>query len=574
MSKAAASGKDVVYVDVDDEITSIIDKVNDSDQKIVALVLPKRSTVLQSIVNMKLLKRSADGSNKHVVLVTTESGLMPLAGAVGLHVAATPQSKPAIPRGPGAAKDETENIDEPSFDDDSAFDTSAKTAVTAGTGAFAAKEAVEETIQLDNDETPDASPVGRAAAAAAGGGKAAKKAAKANKGKNKKLKVPNFNSFRSRLFLGIGVLVLLIVGFVFANIVLPKASVAIRTDSENVDTTLDVTFDTAAKAVDTTKLIVPSTVEQVQKTTTQAVEASGQENRGEKARGEIEISATNVQICQPSAQPIVIPAGTGVSSGSNTYVTQKNVRLGRQGGSCTLQDRTDVVAVKGGAASNLARGSALVVSGQSSVEAAASREITGGTDNIIKIINQSDINSAKEKLASQVDAAVEAELKGKLDDKGLFIIPESFNAGTPEITASAKAGDQVDSVTVTQKTTYSVTAAKKADLERIVTTAVEKEIDKDKQKVLNTGIDKSVFKLQNQQNNSAQVLMSMDTTSLVGPQLDDNELKNQVAGKKAAEAESIIKEYPGVTEVEVKYSPFWVSSIPGKTDKITITYEE
>src|SRR3546814_1310977 len=42
------------------EITSIIDKVRAGDGRIVALVLPKRATVLQSIVNMKLLKRSEE----------------------------------------------------------------------------------------------------------------------------------------------------------------------------------------------------------------------------------------------------------------------------------------------------------------------------------------------------------------------------------------------------------------------------------------------------------------------------------------------------------------------------------
>ena len=77
--------KDTIYIDVDDEITGIIDKVRSSKHKIVALVLPKRSTVFQSIVNMKLLKRKADSADKNLVLITSETSLLPLAGAVGLH---------------------------------------------------------------------------------------------------------------------------------------------------------------------------------------------------------------------------------------------------------------------------------------------------------------------------------------------------------------------------------------------------------------------------------------------------------------------------------------------------------
>jgi len=60
----AKPGKDVVYIDLDDEITSIIDKVENAKEKMVALVLPKRATVMQSIVNMRLLKRAADSAGR------------------------------------------------------------------------------------------------------------------------------------------------------------------------------------------------------------------------------------------------------------------------------------------------------------------------------------------------------------------------------------------------------------------------------------------------------------------------------------------------------------------------------
>ena len=77
-TKSANPGKDVIYIDVDDEITGIIDKVRRSGQKIVALVLPKRAAVFQSIVNMKLLKRAAEEAQKNIVLITSEVGLLPL----------------------------------------------------------------------------------------------------------------------------------------------------------------------------------------------------------------------------------------------------------------------------------------------------------------------------------------------------------------------------------------------------------------------------------------------------------------------------------------------------------------
>lgn len=548
--------KDVLYVDVDDEITSLIDRLGTSEHKVVALVLPKRATVLQSIVNMKLLKRAADENNKHVVLVTSEAGLLPLAGAVGLHVAATPNSKPAIPHKPAGmnADEEESELTEEDFDP--------KASAAAPIGALAGDSDKEETIQLDNE--PEPTP-------AAAAGKAAKqKASKAKKGKDKKLKVPDFNAFRKKWLIIGGALALLIIFWIFGFMVLPKATVAVKTDSEDVNKRLDVTFATNAAGVNADNNTVPSVVEQTQKVSNQSVPASGQENRGNKANGEITFTTSNFQICASPSQAIVIPAGTGVSRNNLTYITQDTVRLGRQGGSCQLEGSSDIVAQAAGANYNVDNGKFSVSGGS----AEASGSASGGTDNIVKFVTAGDIESVKQKLNSQTDNSVQSELAAKLEDRDLFVITESFNAGTPEVTVSAKAGDQVDTVNATQKTTYSLVGVKKKDLESLITKQVEKDIDTAKQRVLNTGVDKAVFKLQNQQNNSAQVQMSMDVTALAGPKLDDDKIKEQIAGKKSGEVRDILKNYPGVTDVEVKLSPFWVQSVPKSASKVTITYEK
>ena len=63
--------KDVIYIDIEDDITMIIDKLKNSAEKIVALVPPKGNAVLQSVVNLKLLKRAASSVNKQPVIVTS-----------------------------------------------------------------------------------------------------------------------------------------------------------------------------------------------------------------------------------------------------------------------------------------------------------------------------------------------------------------------------------------------------------------------------------------------------------------------------------------------------------------------
>jgi len=94
--------KDVIYVDIDDEITSITDKISKAKAPVIALVLPKRCPVLQSSVNIKILKRTTENIGKNLVLITSEASILPLAGTAGIYVAKTLQSKPAIPIAPDA----------------------------------------------------------------------------------------------------------------------------------------------------------------------------------------------------------------------------------------------------------------------------------------------------------------------------------------------------------------------------------------------------------------------------------------------------------------------------------------
>src|SRR6266702_5309528 len=90
--------KDVIYIDIEDDITSIIGKVKDASAKIVALVPPKRIGVLQSAVNLKLLQKSASGTDKRIVLITSDHSLIALAAGLKIPIAKNLQSRPEIPQ--------------------------------------------------------------------------------------------------------------------------------------------------------------------------------------------------------------------------------------------------------------------------------------------------------------------------------------------------------------------------------------------------------------------------------------------------------------------------------------------
>ncbi len=565
---SSTQAKDTIYIDVDDEITAVIDKVTSSKAKIVALVLPKRATVMQSIVNMKLLKRTSEEAGKNIVLVTSEASLMPLAGLVKMHVASTPTSKPTVPPAPDQLSDEPERVDEPldSFDAETspADDFNPTAAAAVPVGVLAANE--PESILMTDDPT--------AAESDAPDETANEAEEKTSAKPDKKLKVPSFNKFRLWLVFGVLAALLCGVGLYFALVVMPKASIAITTDSTTITTDLNITLDAAAKTLDADAKIIPATAQSVSKPYSQDAAATGQQNNGEKASGNVYFALKDC-----SEESVTIPTGSGVSVGGNTFITQSpltlnSVRIGANNCNPTSMQSEwsgtiKVVAISGGAKYNIESGTTMTVGGGLNVSAKSNTTFTGGTDDIVKVLSQTDIDAAKDKISSQDTTQVKSELETSLKAKGLLPVPSTFLVGEQKITTSANAGDKVEKVTITATIPYTMLGIKQDDLKKLVLANVQSQIDTKKQKVLDDGINKAKFSQQNPGSNTT-AIVAVKVRSTAGPELDITNLRSQVSGQKSGDIKEMLEGSPGITSVEVAYSPAWVSKAPKNTKKITI----
>lgn len=541
--------KATIYLDVDDEITSVIDKVNSSREKIVALVLPKRATVFHSVVNMKLLKRAADLRKKHLVLITSETGVLPLAGAVGLHVARTPQSKPIVPPAPST-------IETPLQISESVEDEPIDKSVPIGVLAGLPNEE-DETIQINNNDKPDLIPPVM------------------DKKASKKLRIPSFDKFRTRLFLGIAALVLLIVGWVFAAMILPKARIIVKTDTTNIDTKLTITASPKAKELQKEEKIVPARTKEFKKTDALKVPATGEKDNGTKAGGTV--TFTNC-----TGSPVTIPAGTGISSNGLTFITLKAVNL--DSGNFTLPptstckangshvDEADVVAQSNGDKYNLSARS-YQISGVAGDVRAAGEAMTGGTSKIIKVVSQQDVDTAKQKIIDQNLQPGKDEVMKQSKADGYLPVTETFSAGAPVVTASPNVDAEATEVNVNVVVIYTVLGVSDEAIKQLVEDDIKLHIDITKQTILDNGLAKAVFQILDKRPNG-DVKLSLQAEATAGVQQDTDSIKKTAAGKKKRETIELIKSRPGVMEVEVSYSPFWVQSTPKKTSKITVIFEQ
>jgi hypothetical protein len=508
-----------------------------------------------------LLARSAKSADKNPVLITSEAALMPLAGAAGIHVAKNLQSKPEVPDAPAGAAlsahhetPETEEAPDDANYDEEELPKKIDYATTVGALASAHEADNPETIDLDDeDEPPTEKP----------------KAEKTPKDKG--LKVPNFDRFRMMMGLGVLGIVAVIIFLILAITVLPKATITLKTSSEPVSADFNLQASTGAQSLDSQKGVIPAKVESSDQTGSQQVTATGQQNNGDKATG-------SVQLANCSNNSATIPAGTGVSSNGLTYITQNTLNLDSGNydshGNCKSTGShvgtTNITAQVGGAKYNIGN-SSFSVAGYAGVSGSGSA--SGGTDNIVTILTQQDVDGAKQKLTSGTTGdQFTKDFTKKLQDQGEYVFSSTMKAGDANITANPAVGQPASTANVSIKVTYTVLTVKKSDLSQAIQDKLASQIDKSKQKLNGNFLTDADISVQSQSASGAGLSVHEDTTAV--PIIDIASVKKQVEGKKTGDIKAAIGSWPGVKEVDVKLSPFWVSKAPGKDSKIKVVLQE
>jgi hypothetical protein len=540
--------KDVVYIDVEDDITAIIGKVKASKEKIVALVPPKRVGVLQSAVNLRLIARAAHGSHKHLVLITNNHALMALAAAAKIPVAKNLQSKPELAEIPALQVDDDDDI----IDGESLPASELAKSKSKSSSSSVPDDAVED-LDID-DDTPKAAPP----SAHSGPSKPRVKSG---------IKVPSFDTFRKKLFLYIGFGILFIAFLIWAIFFAARATVVIEARTTPTDVKTSVAIGPAL-ATDAEASTLKSVQMQDKQSGTVEFDATGTDEVGDKATGTMDVKRTSI-----SSTPVTIPVGTAFSSGGYTFFNTEAVVLEGTsiGPGGLIQDSATikVIAQAIGEEYNLsARSYTPAVSGISADGSAMS----GGTKRQIKVVTQSDVVKATEQLNKQNQDDIKKKLTKKFD-KNTVVIDDSFQA-TPAAPVSVPAvGGELKEAhaKLTSEVTYTMSGVTKGDLSSYLKSALEKQMNRDEQRVYSDGAKDA--KLTGFKATNGNTTVALAATGRIGPKIDDDEIKELVKGKGFGDIQTELKKIEGVNDAETKFWPFWVNTVPSDTKKIKIEFK-
>lgn len=543
--------KDVIYIDVEDDITAIIGKVKDAKEKIVALVPPKRIGVLQSAVNLRLLTRAAKQNDKRLVLITSNTALIALAAAAQVPIAKTLQSKPEL-----APIDALEVDDGEDVIDGSQLPVG-EHAKTAPGAAVVSSSPIEDLIKED-----PAGDISRAAPPAPG---QTPPKPKAKSG----IKVPNFNSFRKKLVFIAGGGVLLIVFLVWAIFFAPRATVVITARTSDLSVNDQVTLSTTAStslAAKSVKLVS----EEYRKDVSADVDATGTKEVGEKATGKMKLTRSSV-----SSNPISVPAGTSFTSNGLTFVSTESAVLSGTtvgpGGIVQDSATVGVQATKVGDEYNLsARSYESNVGGFT----ATGTDMSGGSKKQVKVATNEDVQDALSKLINENNATAKKELTKQLDDTTVKIIDQTFKSSQDAVASNPAVDAEVPSgkTKVTATLIYSLSGVEKSAYNKYLDDYFAKQVkEQEDQRVYDNGGSKVTFTNVAPAGNG--FTANIVASAKIGPQIKDNEIKDLAKGRRYGEVQSSIEAIQGVDNVDIKFWPFWVSSVPNDTKKISIEFK-
>jgi hypothetical protein len=542
----ATGPEGVIYLEVDEDITSAIDKLTKSTSKSIQMVTAKRSTLFQSVINLKLLQKAAKEEGKQLVLVTGDRVATNLAGRLGVLVATQVGEAAKVP--------------------------------TVGAAVVAAEDEIDGgTI---GEDTPEANPAAAPTPLSTEPDPAPVAPPPSPKTGPKKPRVPSVKAMQKRVLLGVAAVLVIILLFVL-NHFLTSAAVTLYAKANQNNATLTFTADPTANQSDTANSVLTAQQLTTTKSLTTLAQATGTQDDGSKASGTM-----TVNNCY-DVNPHTLVAGTRfVAPDGNVFVSTGDVTVpgGKQsgifGGPVTPGTATVGVQSSANGGQYNEAPATYTIPGLPSSEQATScsasgggiygtgNQMQGGVTKVDKVVSQSDVNQAVAAAlaADKSSSATAVSAKASSDQ---VVLTASLTQTAGSITPNPAVGAVANNSNVTIQVTYTELAVAKADLSSLAKSQESQQLGGQNQ-IYDDGTGSLQLTAVGNPTSSGAQRFKAAATIYDGPKIDTTALATQLKGQKYGDATQTASQVNGVDRATIKLTPGWGTSLPGITSHIHI----
>lgn len=351
-----------------------------------------------------------------------------------------------------------------------------------------------------------------------------------------------------------------------------RAEITVYPEKRVMKDKIDVLVSKDAKDISLREKIIPGSYIGLKASVSREFNATGKASEGEKARGKIRV------FNEYSTYPVPFRAKTRfMSADGKIFISpQRFVVPGKKFENGKWVPGTvdiEVVASKPGEDYNIGPTTFSIpgLSGTASYTyfyAKSLGNMEGGSSEKSFKVTKEDLEQAKEAMEDRLEKRQKDEIKNKEDKDEIYVFPETISQEVTREYASAKEGD------ITSKFTYYAEGKvrgfsfKKDDLKKLILSYINNRISDDEDIDLNNLSIK--WKVDKVEEDKGQVLMIVNIEVSIFKKINTEELKSYIQKKNIIEAEKMLRNHPGISDVSIKVKPSFIKKMPSRKERISI----
>lgn len=598
----------IIYVDPDDEITTLLDKVRRAREKEIVLVATERTRALETVINLRLLQRRAQELGARLALAIADRNSRQLAQELGFTVAASLEQlreRPAAAAGPANGsrrwpwQQKTAAPGEPEPAADAA---PAVRPAAAGFGRRALSTGARPAVSATWTEPAEA-------AGAASGRRGARHGASygqaraaieepSRRGGARRAVAPSWEptdveeySGRTRRHavlrllriagatLGVVLLLSLAAGGAAAYLLWPSAAITLTPAVEPFEIKEVITADPQARRVEPDTNSFPARVVQVEVRDLFRAETTGRKVVPDgKAQGQ-------VVFVNQTTNSVEVPQGTVLATAENVrFQTVQKITIPPTIFAGPEQrfgtGRVGIIAVEGGTQGNVDKYKITRIEGDlaSRLQVMNDTPTSGGSNRTVRYVTAED----RQRLQSEALKALRARLDGEMakqynpEKETLLVWPErgGQNPAVVESTFSKNVDEEADRLELTMKLRLSATAFQGDHVNQLMAELLARRLAQARPgyRLLPDGVRLGVPELTRIEPSGA-VVLTAAAAGQVTTHVDAGRVRETLVQKSLPEAESYLKSLPGVASYRLEVQPEWYHAMPRFPFRISVRVE-
>jgi hypothetical protein len=605
----------IIYIDKDEDITDIVDKIKNASSRLVTLVVPKEAIVLQDVINLKILQKKAEEFGKEVSVSKTDSDKIPASfqGEETAHrISGLRKKNPKISGNHLGSVKVSDMVHKGGTIDLRNMSSSKSLERHKEPGLMKYEQVLEDSenfyreeekeghdvLHVETDSVPikvenihsdenfwgekeDVKEVPSIESRLPSFFESPREELEENdianysrvkvKDKRRRSVLPTLSS----RFFAIFILFCLLTAGISLFFVLPKADIFITLKAENVKGDFNFVLGKNTSLVDQEKNQIPAQNVEVVSEKSQTYKANSKKNLSEKASGEIVI----YNECSTGTQTLV--ANTRfLSKEGKVFKVEEGVTIpGFTKPEDTVvpgQKKVKVVAEEAGESYNIGATSFTIPKLQELVSwkysclyARSDSSMSGGIEKEVTYVSESDYNTAKAALVKLVQEENGQKITEKQNDS-TFVVNDDSDEGQISAKSSVAVGGVAEEFVLTVSVKKSILVVEKGNINSLV----EKNIIK----LANSGDASPVegslsYEVKDFDEKNDEVSITVSASEDFVFNINDDEIKEAVANKNEAEFSEYFNKIDGVESVNINLWPFWVKKVPNDHNKINVTID-